>query len=92
MQNALQLNLFPEVIESAQLVVQNSPRGTFYRIWIEQNVGIYSVCKESGTKGKVLDRRCWPVENFDQAEMLFKKIVKEKTDLNRKSPRKYRLA
>lgn len=88
---AQQLSLFPEIIESAYLVALDNPRNTFYRIWIEENAGVYSVVKESGSKGRVLDTRAWPVEGFDQAKRLFDRKIRAKTNLERKSLRKYRL-
>jgi hypothetical protein len=39
----------------------------------------------------VLDKRSWPFENFEEAEKVFNRRIKEKTDPERKSPRKYKL-
>lgn len=85
----IQLTLFPEVVEFAYLAIPGKPKGAFYRIWIEENTGVYSVCKESGTKGRVLDRRRWMVEDLAHAQKLFTNKVKSKTNPDRKSPRKY---
>lgn len=85
----VQLNLFPEVIELAYLAIPDNPRGAFYRIWIEENAGAYSVCKESGKKGQIWDRRRWPVDSMEQARKLFTSKVKSKTNPKRKTPRKY---
>lgn len=87
---ALQLSLFPEIVESAYLVAVDNPRDTFYRIWIEENAGAYSVVKESGSKGRVLDKRVWPMDGYEQAKRLFDCKVKAKTNSERKSLRKYR--
>jgi hypothetical protein len=86
-----QLNLFTKKIQSAYLLAWESPRKAFYRIWIETVDGEYSVVKESGIRGKVLDRRTWPVENLEAAQELFQRRIKAKTNPERKSPRKYTL-
>ena len=91
MPTAKQLSLFPDIIRSAHLVAADSPRKAFYRIWIEANAGLYSVRKASGVGSKVLDRRRWPADTLDQAVKMFEKVVADKTNPNRKSPRKYRL-
>lgn len=84
-----QLNLFSQTLKHAFLVAHNSPRQAFYRIWIEGNVGEIHVVKESGIKGRVLDRRSWPAKNFEDAEVLFQRRIKSKTNPQRKCPRKY---
>ena len=89
---AIQMSLFPQVVASANLMVVASPRGTFYRIWIEEHCGAYAVIKESGAKGRVLDRREWSAYNMDQAQKMFDLRVKNKTNPNRKSPRIYQKA
>ena len=89
-----QLSLFPQKLCSAQLVAADSPRSAFYRIWIADHNGIYWLIKESGIKGlkgRVLDKRSWPFDNFEAAEKVFNRRIKEKTDPERKSPRKYKL-
>ena len=83
-----QLSIFPEIVCSAYLVAE-SPKSAFYRIWIEADAGIYTVLKESGIKGRVLDKRAWPHETLDQARKLFDRQIKSKTNPERKSPRKY---
>ncbi len=52
-----QLNLFTIKIDSAYLVAPESQHKAFYRIWIEETDGVYEVIKESGAKGRALDRR-----------------------------------
>lgn len=84
-----QLSLFPIVLEEADLLALNSPRQTFYRIWIEENAGLYSIVKESGAGGKVLDRRSWKAETAEEAKGFLDRKLKEKTNPARKSPRRY---
>ncbi len=86
-----QLSLFPDQLCSAYLVAPDSPQKAFYRIWIERNACIYTVCKESGAKGRVLDKRSWPFEKFEEAQKLYDRRIKSKTNPDRKSPRKYQL-
>lgn len=86
---ARQLNLFPDIIESAELVAVNNPRGTFYRIRIEIHANAFQVIKESGTSGRVLDTRAWPADSLKDALKMFTRRIKAKTNPNRKSPRVY---
>jgi hypothetical protein len=86
-----QLKLFTRKLDTAHLVAIDSPRQTFYTIWIEEADGQVQVVKESGVGGRVLDRRCWACEDLEAAKKLFDRQVKYKTNPNRKSPRKYRL-
>jgi len=54
----IQLNLFePVSIKEVCLIVPNSPEQTFYNIRLETYHGQYLVKKESGTRGKVWDKR-----------------------------------
>lgn len=84
-----QRSLFPERICSAHLVATDSPKSAYYHIWIESDAGMFTVCKESGIKGKVLDRRAWPFGSLDAAIKLYNRRIKDKTNKERKSPRKY---
>lgn len=86
-----QLSLFPDRLCSAYLVAPDSPQKAFYRIWIERNDCIYTVCKESGAKVRVLDKRSWSFEKPDEAQKLCDRRIKSKTNPSRKSPRKYQL-
>jgi hypothetical protein len=86
-----QLNLFTVKINFAHLVAPSSPRCAFYRIWIEDTDGVIRVVKESGVKGRVLDRRIWPYADFEAAEKDYQRRIKSKTNPDRKSPRKYQL-
>jgi hypothetical protein len=88
---AEQLNLFTVKRNVAHLEALNSPRRAFYRIWIEETDGMIKLIKESGTKGRVLDRRSWPFNDLSHAEKLYHRRLSQKLDPNRKSPRKYRL-
>jgi hypothetical protein len=49
---AKQLSLFPEKICEAYLVA-DSPKSAFYRIWVEEDAGIFIMRKESGTRDRV---------------------------------------
>jgi hypothetical protein len=86
-----QLKLFTQKLNSAFLVAADSPRRAFYRIWIEDTAGKIRLVKESGVRGRVLDRRIWPFTDFQEAEKAYQRRIKAKTNPDRKSPRKYRL-
>ena len=86
-----QLNLFTKRLMSALLVAADSPRKAFYRIWIEQTVEDIKLVKESGIKGRVLDKRSWPIESLKAAQEQFERRIRAKTNSERKSPRKYQL-
>jgi hypothetical protein len=86
-----QLSLFPDRLCSAYLVAPDSPQKAFYRIWIESNACIYNVCKESGAKARILDKRSWSFEKLEEAQKMYDRRIKSKTNPDRKSPRKYQL-
>ena len=86
-----QLNLFTKRLTSALLIAADSPRQAFYRIWIEQTVGDIKLVKESGIKGRVLDKRSWQIESLEAAQEQFERRIRAKTNSERKSPRKYQL-
>ncbi len=86
-----QLNLFTVRVSVAYLEAADSPRKAFYRIWIEDTDGKIKIVKESGAKGRVLDRRVWPYQDFQEAEKAYHRRIKAKTNPDRKSPRKYSL-
>ncbi|MGO9529602.1 MAG: hypothetical protein ACLP3B_00320 [Syntrophobacteraceae bacterium] len=69
----------PNVVKNVHLVVSNTPRQTFYSIWIEICHGTFRVLKVSGAQGRVWDRRAWEFSTLDEAEALS----------GRRSPRKY---
>ncbi len=81
----------PNAIKKADLIAISSPKQAFYTIWIEKTDERFVVCKESGGKGRVLDRRSWPFDSFEEAEALFNRRVQEKANPMRRSPRKYRI-
>lgn len=83
-----QLHLFPTITDWVELQA-DSPKKAFYRIMIEECQGSYSVIKESGCLGKVMDRRRWDQPNLDKALRKFNRILKEKLNPARGSPRKY---
>ena len=78
-----------KVLRNAHLVVTGTPRQTFYSIWIEDYYGTFRVLKVSGAQGKVWDKRVWEFSTLGEAEALFTRRIKEKTDPVRRSPRKY---
>lgn len=85
-----QLNLFtPEIIHHDHLVAPESPKQAYYKIWLEQHLGRYSVRKESGIHTGKLDERTWPFEDPAKAEKFYARKLREKTREDRKSNRKY---
>ena len=76
------------VLKKANLRAQ-SPRNAFYILTLEQITDGYLVRKESGGNGMVFNREAWYRESFADAEKLFLRILKKKTNPNRKSRRKY---
>jgi hypothetical protein len=84
-----QLSLFTKRLKTSHLIAKDSPRIAFYKIWIERTDDDYRIVKESGVKGRVLDRRSWPAETLEEAQTLFDRRVNAKTNPLRKSPRKY---
>jgi len=79
----------PKVLKNAHLVVLNTPRKTFYSIRLEECRGMFRVLKVSGALGRVWDKRTWEFSTFDEAERHFNRRIREKTDPERRSPRKY---
>lgn len=76
-------------IRTAHLVAINHPRPVYYNMWLEVRRGVYRVRKESGIEGRSPNRREWRFESFEETEKEFDRKLKSKTNLNRKSPRKY---
>ncbi len=88
----VQLKIFNSVVlKSAYLLAPESKRQAFYTIWIEISGSGFRVCKESGGMGKVWQRMAWEYSDLTEAQKLFTRRIREKTDPNRKSSRKYRL-
>lgn len=79
------------VLKKVTLKAQ-SPRNAFYTLTLERITDGYIVRKASGGNGKVYDKEAWFRENLADAERMFSKILREKTDPNRKRPRKYQVA
>jgi len=80
------------VIEQILLEDSNSPRKAFYRLSIyEKEEGGYLIEKSSGAGGSVLDRRRWEKQTREEADRMFRSIIREKTNPARKSPRRYRI-
>jgi len=76
------------VLKKVTLKAQ-SPRNAFYVLSLERITDGYLVRKKSGGNGKVLSREAWFRENLSEAEKLFTKILREKTNPCRKKPRRY---
>lgn len=85
----MQLHLFPTIIRSEYLEA-DSPKKAFYRLMIEECQGQYTIVKESGCAGKIMDRRRWPTKNLETAEKKFNKILEGKLNPGRGSPRRYK--
>lgn len=86
----MQLHLFPSILNQIELEAPDSPRRAFYRLAIEECQGIYTVVKESGAGGKVLDVRRWQYESMNRALKKYDKLLTDKLNPQRKSPRKYK--
>ena len=84
----IQLNLFPNQIKYVYLIA-SSPKNAFYNLFLEELNGKYRIRKESGANNKVLDKRVWKFESLEKAEKKFNICIKQKTNINRKSNRKY---
>jgi hypothetical protein len=68
-----------------------SKKMAFYRLYLEEEPGRYIVRKESGANNKTLDCREWSSLSYAAAEKLYQRKIKEKTNLERKSKRIYRV-
>lgn len=86
---AAQLSLFQEIDSETVLESPDSPKCAFYRLRIESDNGIFIVRKESGAGGIVLDRRAWVFNDIKLSEKFYVRIIREKTNPDRKSPRVY---
>ena len=76
------------VLKEAHMVAR-SPRNAFYKLTLEQITDGYLVRKESGGNGVVLHHEAWYRENLSDAEKLFARILRQKTNPNSKRKRKY---
>jgi hypothetical protein len=89
----VQLPLFPwRVIRFAKLKAVDHPRPVYYDMWLEEFLGSYRVRKESGIKGRKPNRWIWSYPTLAAAEKKFDQKIRQKTNLNRSSPRKYAIA
>jgi len=88
----IQLNLFEPSIIKFDHLVADTARQAYYKVWLESLMGKYLVRKESGTKKHTLDKRIWKFDDFVHAEKFYIRKVKQKTNPNRKSKRKYKFA
>ena len=68
-----------------------SPRKAFYILKLEKIRDGFIVSKESGADRKVLHKESWFRETLEEAEKLFRRILLQKTNPSRKSPRKYKI-
>ena len=83
----IQLRTGPNVLRSAYLVAPDSPRGAFYTIWVECNGEQYRVCKASGAHARVWHRQLWDCQSLEDAEKLFQRRLRDKTNPHRKTRR-----
>jgi|GEM_PF-2575976 len=89
----VQVSLFEwRKLAAAHLVAIDHPRPVYYDIRIEGCARGYRVCKESGILGRKPDRRVWRFETLAAAEKEYRRRIRAKTNLRRKSVRKYVLA
>ena len=77
-----------EVLKKVTLKAQ-SPRNAFYVLTLERITDGFLIRKASGANGRVYDREAWFRESLSDAEKLFGRILREKTNPNRRNPRKY---
>ena len=70
----------------------NHPRSVYYDVWIEEFLGSYRVRKESGIEGHRPNRWIWNYPTLSEAKKKFVQKIRYKTNLNRCSPRKYKIA
>jgi hypothetical protein len=86
-----QLSLFPTMLKSAYLSA-DSAKQAFYDISIVENTGEYFVVKRSGIKeDRVLDQRQWHFKNYEKAEKMFKRKLREKINPTNKRSRIYNI-
>ena len=91
MELPLELGKGEKVLQRARLVAA-SAKGAWYELYL---VGIphgYLIEKHSGiTNSIVRQKETWLRRNLIDAENKFSKIIKDKLNPERKSPRKYRI-
>lgn len=79
-----------KLISSTRLKAK-SPRGAFYHLFFLELTDGYIVREESGTGEKVLHTEAWYRESREETLKLYNRILKEKTNPGRRSPRKYQI-
>lgn len=79
----IQLSLIPTIIKSAYLRAE-SAKQAFYSIKIVEDMGKYSVVKESGCSGKIMHKQVWNMSSIEEANSFFNRKLKEKTKNGRK--------
>jgi hypothetical protein len=77
------------VLMSAELVAPQSRRQAFYRIWIEPAPSGFQVAKISGAAGHILHRQAWEFNSLEEAQALFTRRLREKTNPSRQRARVY---
>jgi len=88
----VQPGLFWETLRYARLTTINHPRAVYYDIWLEAMTGgRFRVRKASGIVGRAPDIRKWNFDSLADATKYFTAKIQQKTNLERKSPRKYRI-
>lgn len=79
----IQLSLFETILKQSYLEA-DSPKKAFYRIKITEDMGKYTVKKESGCNAKILHKQAWNFDNQEDALKFYNKKIKEKTKRGRK--------
>jgi hypothetical protein len=88
----VQLGLFWETLRYTRLTAINHPRAVYYDIWLEATTGgRFRVRKASGIVGRAPDICRWNFDSLTDATKYFTVKIRQKTNLERKSPRKYRI-
>jgi len=77
-----------QILERTSLRAK-SPKNAFYNLAIIKIRDGYLVKKESGAGTRVLHKEAWFRETYEEAIRLYQKILREKTNPKRRSPRKY---
>jgi hypothetical protein len=82
------------MIEIKRILLEdcNSPRKAFYQLSLYETEEVrYLIEKKSGAAGRILDRRQWEKSSLEEADKMFRSIIREKTNPARKSPRHYQI-
>jgi len=88
----VQLGLFWKTLRYVRLTAINHPRPVYYDIWLEAMAdGRFRVRKASGIVERAPDIRKWDFDSLAEATKYFTVKIRQKTNLERKSPRKYRI-